>query len=111
MKTKKAKKTVPELDHPISIVPRSKKSVLIRDLMKTIYIFGFYNTEAGCVTDLKTALCALKTEHRFYVYPGGEVVYEVSPHFYQAIGLSPRRVARRLKAVFAPPPAPEAMGL
>ncbi len=78
-----------------------RKTVLVRDLMKPVYVFGRLAKPGTCVDDLSAALERLRAGRRFYVRAGGGVVYEVSPQMYRSIGIPHTHVARRLKAVFA----------
>ena len=85
------------------------KNVLVRDLMKSIYNFGFAGKEILCVTDRETAMKNLKAKKNFFAYPGGDTVYEVSPKFYESVGIAQTRVREKLELLF--PLSPEAMGL
>jgi hypothetical protein len=83
--------------------------VLVRDLMKSVFLFGFRDQPIEFVTDRQTALAKLDAGERFYLYPGGDTLYCVDLRFYQSCGIPRADVLQRLSALFPPPP--EAIGL
>jgi len=85
------------------------KTVLVRDLMKSVFIFGFRDQPIQFVTELQAALDRFDTGECFYLYPGGDTLYRVDPLFYQSSGIPQAEVLQRLSALFPPPP--EAIGL
>ncbi len=107
MKTTKTKKNkTPQLARHEN---REKKTALLRDLMKPRYIFGLGGQPYHFITDLPTALEKLEQGEDFYVYPGGDLAYQVWPGFYQSGGTPYAEIVERLCAIFPPPP--EAIGL
>jgi hypothetical protein len=85
------------------------KTVLVRDLMKSVFLFGFRDQPIEFVTELGPALDKLSAGENFYVYPGGDTLYCVDLRFYQSCGIPRADVLQRLSALFPPPP--EAVGL
>jgi hypothetical protein len=88
---------------------KAETRVLLRDLMKPVFIFGQGGQPFQVITELSQALGKLEAGESFYVYPGGDTVYHVNPGFYQDCGIPCGQVRQRLTAVFPSPP--EAIGL
>jgi hypothetical protein len=85
------------------------QTVLVRDLMKSVFIFGFCDQPIQFVTELQAALDKFGMGECFYLYPGGDTLYRVDPLFYQSSGIPQTEVLQRLSTLFPPPP--EAIGL
>ena len=86
-----------------------QKTVLLKDLMKTIFVFGQGGGPIQFITDLEAALCKLERGENFYIYPGGETLYHVNQSFYQVSGIPRAQVRQKLATLFPAPP--EAVGL
>jgi len=54
---------------------------MVRDLMKSVFIFGFRDQPIQFVTELQAALDKFDAGERFYLYPGGDTLYRVDPVF------------------------------
>ncbi len=87
----------------------AERKVLLRDLMKSIFVFGLGGQPLEYVTDLRDALARFKAGEDFYVYPGGDTLYHVHQSFYRASGIPRAAVRQQLHTVFPAPP--EAVGL
>lgn len=67
--------------HPFRNSNRQTKTVMVRDLMKSVFIFGFRDQPIQFVTELRAALDKFDAGERFYLYPGGDTLYRVDPVF------------------------------
>jgi len=77
---------------------------LVRDLMKSIYVFGQHDSSDQFVTSFKEARAKLKAGKNFYVHAGDRVYY-ANVKFYRANDIPPEQVTLRLLELFAPPDA------
>ena len=86
-----------------------EKTVMVRDLMKSIFVFGFRDGPIEFTCERGEALRRFSADEAFYVYPGGDTLFRVDPAFYRSVGIPRLEVIERLTSLF--PSAPEAVGL
>ena len=80
---------------------------LVRDLMKSVYVFGQHDSPEKFVTQFDQARAKLKAGKNFYVRAGNSVYY-ANVKFYHASNIPQDQVMLRLLDLLSPP---EAVGL
>ncbi len=80
---------------------------IVRDLMKSVYVFGQHDSPEKFVTCFEEARAKLKAGRNFYMRAGNSVYY-ANVKFYRASNISQDQVTLRLLDLLAPS---EAVGL
>ena len=78
--------------------------IIVRDLMKPVYIFGRHKPADQHITQLDASLAKLEAGKNFYVRAGDRVYY-VNVGFYRASGIPGEQVANLLRMLLPPPEA------
>ena len=80
---------------------------LVRDLMKSIYVFGQHDSPDEFVNEFQEARARLKAGKNFYVRAGDRVYY-ANLKFYRASKMPSEQITAQLLTLLTPP---EAIGL